>query len=155
MAKERIPKTIYFIRSIQATAEELAEIEALGPGVVIRSAMRTHPGEAIEPFDKVAGTVPEHYAKADGKPKEFLTKRAKKIARAAADRGDEAPPEKRAKAAPQRRAAAKAAALPSAPETGAAGPQAGTGAGWGNPPAAAPGAAPTPPAAPPVWKPNA
>lgn len=156
MAKERIPKTLYFIRSIQATPEELAEIAELGPNVHIRSAIRTHPGEAIEPFDKVAGTVPEHYAKSDGKPKEFLTKRAKKLARIEAEQGPaDAAPEKRAKAVPQRRGAAKPMAVPGAPETGAGGPQAGTGGAWGAPPAAAAAGSPQPPEKPPEWKPNA
>lgn len=155
MAKERIPKTIYFIRSIQATAEEAAEIESLQPGVVIRSAMRSHPGEAIEPFDRVAGSVPEHYAKSDGKPREFLTKRAKKLARIEAELGSaDKPADRPAKAPPKRRGAAKPMAVPGAPETGAgaaAGPQ---GAAWGASPAAA-APQPTPPATPPVWKPNA
>lgn len=157
MAKERIPKTLYFIRSIQASPEELAEIAELGPNVHIRCAIRTHPGEAIEPFDVLKGSPPEHYAKSDGKPQPFLTKRAKKLARIEAEQGpaDAADrPAKAAKAVPQRRGAAKAMAVPGAPETGAGEPQAGTGAGWGAPPAAAP-ATPTPPATPPVWKPNA
>lgn len=156
MAKERIPKTIFFIKGIAATEDELAEIAELGAGVVIRSAIRTHPGEAIEPFDAVKGAVPEHYAKSDGKPKEFLTKRAKKLARIEAERGDaDKPAAKREKAVPQRRAAAKPIQVPSAADPAAAGPQGAGKGGWGAPPAGAGAGTPTPPATPPAWKPNA
>lgn len=155
MAKERIPKTIFFIKGIAATEDELTEIAELGEGVVIRSAIRTYPGEAIEPFDAVKGAVPEHYAKSDGKPKEFLTKRAKKLARIEAERdAADKPAAKREKAVPQRRAPAKAMQVPSAADQAAAGPQGAGKGGWGAPPAGA-AATPTPPATPPAWKPNA
>lgn len=155
MGKPKVPKTIFFIAGIEATAEELAEAETYQPGMVLRSAMRSHPGEAIEPFDQVKGTVPEHYANSDGRPQPFLTKRAKKLARIEAEQGPADAADRGAKAVPQRRGAAKAMAVPGTPETGAGGPQAGTGSGWGAPPAAAPAPAPTPAATPPVWKPNA
>jgi hypothetical protein len=149
MAKERIPKIIFFIEGIEATPEELDAIAELGEGVVIRSAVKAQPDASIETFDRVEGAVPEHYAKSDGKPQPFLTKRAKKLARMESTRERDAAIDA-TRPATQRRGAAKGAALPSAPEP-AAGPQ---GSAWGAPPAGT-SASPPAPAAAPVWKPNA
>ena len=71
-------KTIFFIEGVKATDEEQAEAEKLNGQVVFRNVRLIDERAPIEPFDFVAGAVPECYkiaaeeqeASASGKPPE-------------------------------------------------------------------------------------
>lgn len=144
MGKVKAPKTLFFIKGIDATADELAEIEKLQPGVEMRSAAFVVPGAPIEPFDRVAGAVPDDYADSDGKPRPVMTRRERRAVDRVKAQEAAAPPERRKKAPVPLNA-------PSIAEGADGKPQ---GSAWGAAPAAAAPQAPDAPARP-VWRPNA
>lgn len=144
MGKVKAPKTLFFIKGINATADELAEIENLQPGVEVRSAAFVVPGAPVEPFDRVAGTVPPDYADSDGKPRPVMTRRERRAVERAKAQEADAPPERRKKAAVPLKAPSIAEGTDGKPQ----------GFAWGAAPAAAPPQAPAAPARP-VWRPNA
>jgi hypothetical protein len=55
-------KTIFFTSGMVPTAEEYAEAEKIGLGVVFRNARKIVPGAPLENCDAVAGAVPPDYA---------------------------------------------------------------------------------------------
>jgi hypothetical protein len=143
MAKAKQPKTIYFLAGIEPTATELEDAERFMPGVVFRVASKVAPDSPIEPFDAVAGMIPDAYANSDGKPAPSLRKWEKRqLSRQAATADEDKPAAK-----PDRRSKAPVAAqIPSIDDPT---PQGGP---WGAAPVA-PAPAPAPARA--VWKPNA
>jgi len=144
MGKAKAPKTLYFIKGVEATPEELAEIEQLQPGVELRSAAFILPGSPVEPFDRVEGAVPAHYLKSDGEASPVMTKRERRaVDRRKAD--EAAAPQDRRNKAPVRMN------VPSADDPSDGKPQ---GSAWGAAPAADAPQAPNAPARP-VWRPNA
>lgn len=69
MAKHfKAKKTLFFIKGVGATADEIEEALKFEPGVQFRSIARGFADTALETFDQLAGEVPARYqAAADAK----------------------------------------------------------------------------------------
>lgn len=95
MAKQKI-KVLFFIAGTVATEEETAAMDEFGAKhtVCVRNASMIGDNEAIEPFDIVAGAVPDRYAEvAKTKPAFKERERPKTPAASAPAKGPVPPPQ--------------------------------------------------------------
>lgn len=103
---KRSLKTLFFINGVTPTAEQQAEADEMPGNVCFRNVVKYREEDALEDFDKLAGDVPEKYAK--------------EAARRAVEAGDAPMPPKASPTAP---------AAPQAAKTGATAKPTGSGAG--------------------------